>query len=191
MDIPVLITVEQETLDYIYSIVFHPAFLVGAVVFVFCIVYVSIMFLERRSGTRKLELESGIERHRKVPPRPPPPPQEELSASGKLKKREGELREQEEAFKKRKRNELEKRATDLENREGGGGESDDIEQPIVPTSPGKPKGLEDERARIKRMIELAEERFHNGEIDKEKFRSLTRGYYNKLLDVDTQIRDSI
>lgn len=109
VDVPVLINLEPETYDMLVSILFNPYNLIGVAVLVFLVVYTILKILEGRENNKRSARELETRAARPKPPSKQPPkrePQAELRPEEKLIKRESELKQKEEEFKRRKKVEL-------------------------------------------------------------------------------------
>lgn len=141
VDVPVLIRIEPETYDMLTSVVFNPYILIGVAVLVFFVVIVILKILERREKNKKSARELEMRAIRPKPPSKQPPkrePQPELRPEEKLIKRESELKQKEEEFKRRKKIELSAREGKLKEKEDDSlledsevGEHDKSEPPMA------------------------------------------------------------
>jgi hypothetical protein len=117
--------------------------------------------------------------------KPEPPPEPELSPRERLSRREEELRKREEAVKSERMKELVEREKYIKTRVEG---STGREETAIAGVETPADSVEQERTRIKKMLEDAERRFAAGEISEKNFRTIAEDYQSRLIDLDIKIR---
>lgn len=227
MDLPVLITLEDDAIDNIYAFLSNPMIMFAVVLTVAAIVLLILWLISRRGeqGSRVLRKQLKPRESEGV---------SETPALKRLRDREARIREMESSVKSKKMTELEGREKNLLDRqtmehvEVGEPETKEHaearepetkpalaeagpktirepakrpvygEQPThkatyeaPPETPAdKPNSeLAGERDKLKKMIEMASEKYEKGEMDKEAFTRLETDYYKKLIDLEIRMRE--
>lgn len=213
MELPVLITLEEDKFDSIYAFFSNPTVMFAVVLAVAAVTLFILWLISRRESNRK---NAAIQEQFKVIVKEEAPA--ESPEVKRLKERETKIRDIESSLKSRKRSDLESREKMLLEKqmmEGvAGPRSEPAGKPTPPRQPldyaaVEPRGtpqeyesyvggitpaaesaseLERERKKLKKMIDLASEKYNRGEMDKETFMRIETDYYKKLIDLEVEMR---
>ncbi len=197
--IPTLITIEYDTATRIYSLVSNPDVIIAVTLIVGIIVLVILKYIEKRDRRRQMIIDNEIIMARRHEPETP---REEIlpTSPNRLQEKEEELRRVEEKLKARKRKDLEERELELRKKEDEYSKNPETREETargtatthydIERTTSRLKQLQDERRRIKKMIELVEERYDRGELNKDSFTKMITEYQRQLVDLDIKIRDA-
>ncbi|MFH1403926.1 MAG: hypothetical protein ABIH11_06640 [Candidatus Altiarchaeota archaeon] len=179
--------VENLTFDNAYNMTVNDIIVVALffiVSFVFSALLCSIF---KMLGSRREETADWVEVSQEPlmqePERPYTPPEPELTPKQKLKKREAELQKREDAMKAERMRELARREKHVETRV-----TPDTGAATANQDPSSPDSFDEERRRVKRLLDDAEKRFASGEISERNFRTITGDYQKQLIDLDVKIK---
>ncbi len=159
--------------------------------FVFSFIFAAIISLIIKAlNDRKVEEVEWVEvdhdqTNQSMPNIPEPAPEPELSPREKLKKREKDLQERETAMKSEKIRELEEKEKKIFSKaipdQANPIPDNEIEDMPIDS-------LEEERDRIRKLLDEAEKRFEVGEINEKNFRTIAEDYQKQILNLEIKVK---